>query len=117
MGTTLGNTSSLSPSPAPVPRAPIPVRCGAGEGLPNLRHLAAIVEQHEHNCERWNGYECTPAEHLLIATEELGEVARAMQTNMLGYQWPPAYNEDVYRELVDLGAVVLAMMKACESAL
>ena len=77
-------------------------------------HLAAIAAQVSKNREDWAGYTRTPAEHLLLCSEELGEVARAMQKNMLGYQWPPAYTADVYQELVDLGAVVVAMMMECD---
>ena len=79
-------------------------------------HLAAIKMQEERNTYRWSDYTRTPAEHLLILTEEVGEVARAMQGGA-EYTWPPVYSKEVYRELVDVGAVVLAMMKACESAL
>jgi hypothetical protein len=79
-------------------------------------HLEAIAAQRERNRVNWVGYERTPAEHLLLAQEELGEVARAMQfgPGPVAYQWPPAYNANVYDELVDLGAVVLAMMEECQ---
>ena len=80
-------------------------------------HLSNIAAQREKNRERWQDYTRTPAEHLLILTEEVGEVARAMQDGKHGYQWPPAYNGIVYQELVDVGAVVLAMMEECEAAL
>lgn len=81
-------------------------------------HLNSIAMQREINRERWGGYQRTPAEHLLILTEEVGEVARAMQYGkQTGYQWPPEYNSIVYRELVDVGAVVLAIMEECEASL
>lgn len=76
-----------------------------------------IERQVRKNAHIWGGYERTPAEHLLIATEELGEVARAMQTpDPVGgrYQWPPQYSSRVYAELVDLGAVIVAMMQECD---
>jgi NTP pyrophosphatase (non-canonical NTP hydrolase) len=120
MGTTLvGSPSWFAPSPVPLPPAPIPSGQG-GEGLVTAGwlmsdHLSAIVTQREANRERWKGYLRTPAEHLLILTEEVGEVARAMQDGKTpaGYQWPPQYNNIVYRELVDVGAVVLAMLEEC----
>ena len=76
-------------------------------------HLEILEDKAKENAERWSEFERTPAEHLLIATEELGEVARAMQGTRW-YTWPPEYNEKVYDELVDLGAVIVAMMGECE---
>ena len=106
----------MSPSPVPLPRASMPTRAGGGEGITGSENLSAIAAQREANRERWKGYLRTPAEHLLILTEEVGEVARAMQDSKdNGYQWPPEYNSIVYRELVDVGAVVLAMMEECTS--
>lgn len=70
--------------------------------------LAAIREQYERNLADWAGYTRTPSDHHLILVEEVGEVASAMQDT-----WPPAYNQNVMRELVDAGAVVLAMMVEC----
>jgi hypothetical protein len=75
--------------------------------------LTAIVKQYYKNREHWSNHPCTPAEHLLIAAEELGEVARSMQERGDFYQWPPMYGPESYAELVDLGAVVLAMMLEC----
>lgn len=80
-------------------------------------HVANLCEQRERNRRRWADYRRTPAEHLLILTEEVGEVARAMQDSARGYQWPPAYNGIVYQELVDVGAVVLAMLEDCAEAM
>ena len=79
-------------------------------------HAQALIDQAENNLLTWGEYERTPAEHLLILMEEVGEVARAMQTAPTSYQWPPAYNEAVYAELIDVGAVVLAMMRDCAEA-
>jgi hypothetical protein len=39
-----------------------------------------------------------------------------MQTrDETSYQWPPAYSPEVYDELVDAGAVILAMMRECRA--
>lgn len=76
-----------------------------------------IQQQERRNREKWKDYHRTPAEHLLIATEELGEVARAMQGGEAeAYIWPPQYGPGVAEELIDLGAVVLAMLMECELA-
>jgi len=76
--------------------------------------LRAIEGRTMENDQRWAGYERTPAEHLLIAAEELGEVAEAMQSDSVGgYRWPPEFSDQVYEELCDLGAVVVAMMRRC----
>jgi NTP pyrophosphatase (non-canonical NTP hydrolase) len=75
--------------------------------------LAMLAARERENRERWKNYARTPAEPLLIATEELGEVARSMQERGDFYQWPPMYGPESYAELVDLGAVVLAMMLEC----
>jgi hypothetical protein len=101
----------LPPSPRP---APIPMGEGGG-GISGA--LVAIIAQHAKNAERWGGHKRNPANHLLIATEELGEVARAMQTDPVtnAYAWPPEYNTLVYHELVDLAAVIVAMMIDCEA--
>jgi NTP pyrophosphatase (non-canonical NTP hydrolase) len=80
-------------------------------------YLLPLKKRAEQNATKWADFTRTPAEHLLILTEEVGEVARAMQTGYDGYQWPPAYSHDVMRELIDAGAVVLAMMIACGEAL
>jgi NTP pyrophosphatase (non-canonical NTP hydrolase) len=79
-------------------------------------HLNAIAKRYGANQRKWAGYHRTPADHLLIAAEELGEVSRSMQTFEGRYVWPPRYTPTTYEELVDLGAVVLAMMNECEPA-
>jgi len=96
----------LPPSPSPPPVAHTNGRGGGG-------HLSRLEDRAEANREKWAGYHRTPAEHLLILIEEVGEVARAMQEGNGGYDWPPAYNAAVYQELADVGAVVLAMMGEC----
>lgn len=65
------------------------------------------------NQARWKGYARTPAEHPLILTEEVGEIARAMQGGVGEYRWPPEYNPAVYHELIDAAAVLLAMAFEC----
>lgn len=79
------------------------------------KHLRMLGRQFVANQKRWAGYSRTPAEHLLILTEEVGEVARSMQTFEEDYCWPPRYTPTTYDELVDAGAVILAMMAECES--
>lgn len=79
-------------------------------------HVAAIEAQYSDNLRKWGPDAPSPSEHLVIAAEEFGEVARAMQTDAQGcYEWPPIYSERVYHELVDLGAVILAMMVNCRA--
>ena len=75
-----------------------------------LEALMDMWDQCSANEERWAHLKRTPSEYMVIAMEELGEVARAMQGDGGEYQWPPVYSERVYEELQDLGAVVLAMM-------
>ena len=82
-----------------------------------MKATELLQAQRERNRERWGHYTRTPAEHLLILVEEVGEVARAMQDGKHGYQWPPDYNGIALQELIDVGAVVLAMMEECEAAL
>ena len=81
-----------------------------------LRILERVAARHTRNLMKWDGYVRTPAEHLLIAAEEFGEVARAMQTHGDDYEWPPVYNEQVLEELIDLMAVLLFMAADCERA-
>ena len=73
------------------------------------RVLGDISRQYEHNRGKWGHYQRTPAEHLVIAMEEIGEVARAMQGDGDVYRWPPQYDERVYEELIDASAVLYAM--------
>ncbi|MCA1788746.1 MAG: hypothetical protein LC667_02495 [Thioalkalivibrio sp.] len=78
-------------------------------------HFEEIVEQMEENRRRHGGFsQHTPSEQLVVLMEEVGEIARALQEPGDGfYIWPPEYSDAVYRELVDAGAVILAMMEQC----
>lgn len=79
--------------------------------------IADIREQWETNRLRWGAHSPTPAEHLLILTEEVGEIAQAMQKDGAFYGWPPAYNQDVYEEIIDSAAVLLEMAYECQRIL
>ena len=78
------------------------------------RHFVDVDTQRRENKAKWGHYHRTPAEHLLILTEEVGEIARSMQTSGAKYVWPPQYGPDTYAELVDAAAVILAMMEDCD---
>lgn len=82
--------------------------------------LHDIQEQWAKNQDRWKGYTRKPAEHLLILTEEVGEVARSMQSEPAiddMHVWPPEYTEDTYHEIIDAAAVLLAMAFECREAM
>lgn len=79
--------------------------------------IADMQEQLEVNRMRWGGSPPTPAEHLLILVEEVGEIAHALQGGNGVYQWPPSYTVDAYEEIIDTAAVLLEMAYECKRAL
>jgi NTP pyrophosphatase (non-canonical NTP hydrolase) len=106
------NDTTIPPSLTTEPARAL-ISSGRVGGTLADEYLAAIKSQAAENAERWAAYERTPAEHLLLLIEEIGEVANSMQGTRDHYLWPPAYTRWTVEELIDAGAVILAMLLNC----